>query len=430
MKYELFLSTIHPEDREYVDRKWTAALQGEDYDIEHRIIVGDTVKWVRERAKLEFDVERNLKGGFGTVQDITERKKSQEALFESESKLRTLFAAMNDVIIVLDSDGRYLDIPPTNPNRLYKPAPELLGKTLAEVFPSEQADLFLSHIQETLEKQQPVTIEYSLMIGDTEYWFTASISPLTEKSVILVARDITERKRAEERIATLRREQESFMRHEVKNLFAPIQLFAELTLSADNLTEEQSHYLRRIIETASRAAGFMDSLKRLQDIETGKYTLKLSRKSLNTVVRQTIENLEPLAEKSGVSVRFQATGEEMFMHLDPSLFPGVFTNLIKNAIEHVASLSDPLEKRVTVTLSKEPKRYVIRINNKGEPIPPERIATFFDKFNVGPKKRNGTGLGTTYAYMVTKAHGGNITVRSNAEEGTTVTVALPTSIPG
>lgn len=79
MTYETFLSGVHPQDREYVDRKWAAALRGEPYDIEHRIIVGDKVKWVRERAELEFDSNGELKGGFGTVQDITERKLIENA---------------------------------------------------------------------------------------------------------------------------------------------------------------------------------------------------------------------------------------------------------------------------------------------------------------------------------------------------------------
>jgi PAS domain S-box-containing protein len=80
LTYETFLSAVHPEDKEYVDRKWTAALNGEPYDIEHRIVVGDTVKWVRERAELEFDHQGRLRGGFGTVQDITGRKLTEEAL--------------------------------------------------------------------------------------------------------------------------------------------------------------------------------------------------------------------------------------------------------------------------------------------------------------------------------------------------------------
>jgi PAS domain S-box-containing protein len=78
MTYETFLSCVHPEDREDVDQKWRAALHGEDYDIEHRIILGNKVKWVREKAELEFDEKGALKGGFGTVQDITELKKIDE----------------------------------------------------------------------------------------------------------------------------------------------------------------------------------------------------------------------------------------------------------------------------------------------------------------------------------------------------------------
>ena len=74
LTYEKFLSLVHPKDREYVDREWAAALRGKPYEIEHRTIVGDTMKWVREKAELEFDKEGLLLGGFGTVQDITERK--------------------------------------------------------------------------------------------------------------------------------------------------------------------------------------------------------------------------------------------------------------------------------------------------------------------------------------------------------------------
>jgi PAS domain S-box-containing protein len=90
MTYETFLGAVHPEDREYVDRGWTAALRGEPYDIEHRIVVGDSVRWVREQAELEFDEQGTLLGGFGTVQDITERKLAEEAL----DRLRTEFMGM------------------------------------------------------------------------------------------------------------------------------------------------------------------------------------------------------------------------------------------------------------------------------------------------------------------------------------------------
>jgi PAS domain S-box-containing protein len=80
MTYDTFLAAVHPEDRQAVDDAWSAALQGAPYDIEHRIVVGDTVRWVQEQAELEFDEKGELAGGFGTVQDITERKAFERRL--------------------------------------------------------------------------------------------------------------------------------------------------------------------------------------------------------------------------------------------------------------------------------------------------------------------------------------------------------------
>jgi len=83
LTYEAFLDTVHPDDRAYVDKKWKAALNGEPYEIEHRIIVDGEIKWVREKAELEFDKDNVLKGGFGTVQDITEREKVERELVDT-----------------------------------------------------------------------------------------------------------------------------------------------------------------------------------------------------------------------------------------------------------------------------------------------------------------------------------------------------------
>ena len=80
MTYEKFLSIVHPDDRDYVDRRWQAGLRGAPYDIEHRLIVSGKVKWVREKAVLEFDSGRNLLGGFGITQDITRRIELQDQL--------------------------------------------------------------------------------------------------------------------------------------------------------------------------------------------------------------------------------------------------------------------------------------------------------------------------------------------------------------
>ncbi len=80
LTYETFLAAVHPDDRKTLDQSWQAALSSGHYNIEHRITVGDTVKWVHERAELEFDERGALWGGFGTVQDITDRKQMIERI--------------------------------------------------------------------------------------------------------------------------------------------------------------------------------------------------------------------------------------------------------------------------------------------------------------------------------------------------------------
>lgn len=90
LTYETFLDTVHPDDREHVDQKWQAAMRSEPYDIEHRIVVKGEVKWVRERAELEVDKDGALLGGFGTVQDVTERKQMQDKLEDYSKHLEEL----------------------------------------------------------------------------------------------------------------------------------------------------------------------------------------------------------------------------------------------------------------------------------------------------------------------------------------------------
>ncbi len=87
LAYESFLAVVHPEDRGLVNRSWKAGLNGEPYDIEHRIVVGKQVKWIREQAELEYDSQGVLLGGFGTAMDITEMKNHEAELRRINDRL-------------------------------------------------------------------------------------------------------------------------------------------------------------------------------------------------------------------------------------------------------------------------------------------------------------------------------------------------------
>lgn len=154
-----------------------------------------------------LDENGKILGFLSVHQDISERKKSEEALAKSEADLRALFSSMEDVVFVVDRDGRYDRIAPTNPSRLVRPPAELLGKLMHEVMDKEIADRFVAAVQQTLDTTEKVQLEYELPVGDTTYWFLASLTKLEENKVFWVARDITERKKSEEE---LRKSQEQY----------------------------------------------------------------------------------------------------------------------------------------------------------------------------------------------------------------------------
>jgi len=88
--YDTFLGAVHPADRNYVHQEWMAALQGEPYDIEHRLFVDGEIRWVRERADVEFDEAGNAVKAIGVMQDITDRKLAEQQRVELEAQIRQM----------------------------------------------------------------------------------------------------------------------------------------------------------------------------------------------------------------------------------------------------------------------------------------------------------------------------------------------------
>ncbi len=160
----------------------------EDYDLlwqtilGKQVVRGEMVNKTKEGRLLTIetsinpvlDDKGNIAGFLAIQSDITERRQAAEKLAASEAELRALFAAMHDVVLTIDADGVYRKIAPTNPDLLFKPPQELLGKSLTDVFPPREADQFLSVTREVVATQQSKQIEYQLRIGETLHWFSTS----------------------------------------------------------------------------------------------------------------------------------------------------------------------------------------------------------------------------------------------------------------
>jgi len=227
-------------------------------------------------------------------------------------------------------------------------------------------------------------------------------------------------------IQRIYREQESFLRHELNNALGPIKLYADmlLTRAQPPLAERSNKWANRIHGGVEKMAALIEAMRKLQAFERGDAVLDMTAVDLEALLDDIVADLE-LVWGFDITLEVEKTAAETMIQADKRILSGVFENLIKNAIEHVKDLFYDEERTIHVKLFNEDENVVVTVTNQGDPIPADRLETFFEKFNSTKKDKGGTGLGTTYAFYVTQAHGGRISVASSADEGTTLTVRIP-----
>jgi PAS domain S-box-containing protein len=178
-----------------------------------------------------------------SVRDVTERKQLEASRRENELRLQAIVSSIDDIVFEYDADGTYVDIWTRNSSLLIRPVEALLGRTLEEVLEPTIAAQLLEKIRRVLHTGQPETVEYPLDFGDQRRWFLARLAPIPAsssfvKTVIMLARDITERKNAEEQLEQNAAEIASLYRAS-SQLLAPIEDVAQQAQHiAESVTRE------------------------------------------------------------------------------------------------------------------------------------------------------------------------------------------------
>jgi C4-dicarboxylate-specific signal transduction histidine kinase len=129
-------------------------------------------------------------------QEISDRQLLEEKLHFSENKVRAIFEAMTDIVLVLDRRGN-VEVLPTNMAAFSEPDRDIVGQTIERFFDDENSDNWWLLVQQVLDTQQTLNFDYSLTVGGCEFWFAACISVFSKDAVIWVARNISDRKLAE-----------------------------------------------------------------------------------------------------------------------------------------------------------------------------------------------------------------------------------------
>ncbi len=206
LTYEVFINCIHPDDIDYVNSEWSAAIKGKPYDIEHRIISDGKVKWLREKAEVEFDENEKAVSAIGFTQDITKFKKLEQNLKESEEQYKILFENIIDEIhywkVIKDKNGeiKTWELVDANPSALKawnKTKEQVIGKTTNEIFDNDTQKLFMPIVKKIFKTGK--VYSWETFFPATKQYLSMDSIPLGE-FFISTGRDITKTKEKEQEL--------------------------------------------------------------------------------------------------------------------------------------------------------------------------------------------------------------------------------------
>jgi PAS domain S-box-containing protein len=419
MTYETFLSSVNPEDREYVDRKWTAALRGEPYDVEHRIIVGDEVKWVRERAELEFDSKGKLKGGFGTVQDITERKK-----IENELRVKDFaFTSSATGIAMADLDGYVTYLNQAFLSMWDYEEEEVLGRHVTFfVADKNRASVGLKAV--LVEGAWQDELKAMRRDGSTfdVHVLANLVTDADGEPFCMMASfvDITERKKLEQ----LKDEFIGLVSHELRTPLTIIGgCLSTLITEWNRLSpSEVQQLLKDALLESESLSHLIENLLELSRAQAQQLSLYSEPSDVKNLVKEVLTKIK----RQAPSHRFVTfiTDKLPPINGDPLRIERILYNLLDNAAKY-----SPPGSQIRVSVNAEPERLVIGVSDHGKGLSSSERARIFGPFqrleNDRPDQARGAGLGLMVCRRLVEAHGGEIWVESKKGRGSTFFFSLP-----
>ena len=317
---------------------------------------------------------------------------------------------------------------------------ETVGQSLTILLPSHRAGeleeirdkVRLTGVIRNLEvrriRKDGIIIEASL-----------AVSPIRDKDdnvigFLHLARDVTEKKRYEERLKELDKMKSAFVSNVSHELRTPL---TAIKASADNMLDrligdlngKQVGYLTRIKSNSDRLARLINDLLDLSTIEAGKIDLRPTNLPLVTLVKEAAESLRPVAAEKLINLTVMSAEPGVIAWADRDKVIQVLMNLIGNALKFT-----PTRGKVTIAVAKNSAAWMqISVTDTGPGIPAEEVNKVFGRFyqigQAGTQKTQGTGLGLAISKALVEMHGGKIWAESEPGKGSTFSFTLPAEQP-
>jgi PAS domain S-box-containing protein len=443
-----FVSIFGETKNEYITRNLKEVIPSEILPVFENLLQEDGgSKELKFRGK-EFNVrsfvvkkeEEEARRGI-LFQDITERKRAEETLKESDEKLRSIVENSSDQIFMLDKDCKFLSINKTAAAISRKSPQEMIGMSIFEIFPETMAAQFSNNIKNVFDTGKSMFIDEKMVVQGREFYNNSSLNPLKDGSGRVIAvtgivRDITERKAAEKKIKKqniqlkkLDHIKTDFLNttsHELRTPLAAIKGYIQMLLKQilGEINEEQKKALEVILRNTNRLDHLVQDILDISRLESD--TMKFIPENIDVekMVKEIAETMQASADLKRIKIDINIQKGISDLMVDQERIKQVLMNLVDNAIKF-----SPVNSIINVNAKMNRNHILFEIQDYGEGIPKNKQKKIFEKFyqidSGEDRKFGGTGLGLTISQKIVNAHGGKIWVDSTLGKGSTFKFSIP-----
>jgi two-component system, NtrC family, sensor histidine kinase KinB len=332
--------------------------------------------------------------------------------------------SLYDPVIVTDGDGCVTKLNHAAVE-IFGSEKENTGKHVGEV--SRDARI-AGAVAEALVSQRPVAGEgmasvLPLAVDGSERAFRLRTTPMRDNGhhllgAVTILEDITHLRE----IDRLKSEFIATASHELRTPLTSVQMGVHLLLEGalGDLTDSQNEVLQACRQDCERLDKLMRDLLDLSKIEAGESQPQLAIISARDLLSTAVKELRPQAETKGLKLSFEVPLDLPLVLADRLQIERVVRNLVSNALRHTT------QGEIKISAAQRESHVAVSISDTGSGIPTEYLPHIFDKFvQVPDSSTGGAGLGLTISKSIVEAHGGQISVQSQAGLGTTFTFTLP-----
>ena len=362
--------------------------------------------------------------------NITERKKMEEALRDSEEKLRKMFESATDGISVIDLKGIITEVNQrTAEMHGFSSKDELRGKSAFELLAPRDHERIAANMKKVIKQGAIRGVEYTLLRADgSEFPGELSTSALKDArgnliGHITIVRDISAQKQQSEQLMMADRlasigELAAGTAHELNNPLTSVIGFSQLLMEKD-IPDDIREDVKLIYNEAKRAADVTKNL--LTFARKHRPVKQLSQ--INNIIEDVLKLRAHEHKVNGIEVKRRLAHDLPEIMVDYFQMQQVFLNIIINAEYFMTEA----HKRGTLTITTKKQNSSVRISitDDGPGIPPENLSRIFDPFFTTKEAGKGTGLGLSICHGIVTEHGGHIYARNQPGKGATLVVELP-----